>query len=82
MEVKEKKLNIGALSMVLLAISTIFVVMAYGYGQANQAREDSVWFNNDENLKAFADSKGYQLVKIIPQQQTSQLDINDIALGV
>ena len=58
-----KPVNITAIAMVFLSLSIIFVIVAYGYGERNQAISDNKWYTNYTNINNIANSLGYSLVK-------------------
>jgi hypothetical protein len=59
-----KKPNIIAISMVFLALSVVFIAMAYGYGQGNQMKADVEYYKNINNLEGVARNLGYSLTKL------------------
>jgi len=53
----KKPLNVGALSMVFLSLSTIFCILSYGFGQINQYKWDV------NNIDSIGESLGYNMEK-------------------
>jgi len=79
MEQQTKKPNIIAISCVFLALSTLFIALAYGYGEATQLRNDNKWYTNIDNLEKFAKSLGYNLVKINNENTISNYEFSNNA---
>lgn len=68
----KKPLNIIALAMVFLCLSIVFVSLSYGFGKAEQAKEDKLWYGNIQNLNNVVSSLGYTMTKIPVIEQQSQ----------
>ena len=75
MEENKKTLKVGALAMTFLAISIIFTILAYGYGQATMAQTWSAWCNT--NYAQVAAEHGYTLVR-----DNSVATIDNIAANI
>jgi hypothetical protein len=73
----KKPIKLGALAMVILSLSILFSILAYGYGSANQATKDTAWCYN--NIETIATNAGFTIIKTISQE--SSLDINTICLN-
>lgn len=69
MEQEKKKNNVLAISMIFLSLSAIFIVLAYGFGEAKQARYDAEWYQNETNFEKLASGLGYMIFKDEVKQQ-------------
>lgn len=68
-----KPKNITAFFIVFIVLSFIFVVLAYGYGQTNQAIKDNTYWV--KNINRSCENNGYVKTESIIKQDTNGLSI-------
>jgi hypothetical protein len=79
MEETKKRPNIMAIAMVFLALSAIFIVMAYGYGEVKQMNYDNEFYHNTTNFEKLAKELGYGVFKNTIEPQIEPVMIFNIS---